>query len=54
MSTISPTELAALKNPKVRAAIAAAKAGNPSELRRRDRRSRRRATPTQPERTENP
>ncbi len=38
--TISPVELAALNNPHVRNAIAAAKAGDPGELRRRKRRSR--------------
>ncbi len=38
--TISPVELAALNNPQVRAAIAAAKAGDPSELRTRQRRPR--------------
>ena len=38
--TISPVELAALNNPEVRAAIAAAKAGDPSELRTRQRRPR--------------
>ena len=38
--TISPVELAMLDNPDIREAIAAAKAGDPSELRRRERRSR--------------
>ena len=39
--TISPVELAALNNPEIRAAFAAAKAGDPSELRTRQRRPRR-------------
>jgi hypothetical protein len=36
--TISAVELAALSDPTVRAAVAAAKSGDPSELRRRPRR----------------
>ncbi len=38
--TVSPVELAMLNDPDIRQAIAAAKAGDPSELRRRERRSR--------------
>jgi hypothetical protein len=38
--TVSPVELAVLNNPELRAAIAAAKASDPGELRRRQRRPR--------------